>query len=173
MSSPIRFASLMRHLPVILFAWGLFAPAANARDSLGVFESWGAFRDPEVPRCYAIAQPTRVSSGGARWNAFATVSNWPKRGVRGQFHARLSREAGPNAAVYLSIGERRFALTSGRADAWSQDRQMDAAIIAAIRSAPTMTIEGRDRRGRRFFDLYVLSGAATAMDAAALGCARR
>ena len=162
----------MRRIPVLLFACWLLVPTAHARESLGVFGAWGTFRDAEIPRCYAIAQPTRASSGGARWNAFATVSNWPKRGIRGQFHARLSREAKPGAPVYLSVGERRFALTSGRADAWSQDRRMDAAIIAAMRSAPTMSIEGRDRRGSRFFDLYVLSGAATAMDAAALGCAR-
>ncbi len=31
-------------------------PAA-AKDSLGVFSDWGAFRDPSVPRCYAIAMP--------------------------------------------------------------------------------------------------------------------
>lgn len=160
----------MWRTPVLLLACCLLAPSAHARDSLGVFGRWGAFRDAQVPRCYAIAQPTRASSGGARWSAFATVSHWPKRGVRGQFHARLSREVDPKATVYLSIGERRFALTSGRADAWSQDRRMDAAIIAAMRSSPTMSIEGKGRSGRHFSDLYVLSGAATAMDAAALGC---
>lgn len=173
MREPSAFPVAMRRIPLLLFACWLLAPAAHARDSLGVFEGWGAFRDAEIPRCYAIAQPTRASSGGARWNAFATVSSWPKRGIRGQFHTRLSREANPKQPVYLSIGERRFALTSGRADAWSQDRRMDAAIIAAMRSAPTMSIEGRDGSGRRFFDLYVLSGAATAMDAAALGCAQQ
>jgi hypothetical protein len=26
-----------------------------AKDSLGVFSDWGSFRDPQVPRCYAIA----------------------------------------------------------------------------------------------------------------------
>lgn len=160
----------MRRIPVILLVCCLLASPAHARDSLGIFEGWGAFRDAQVPRCYAISQPTRASSGAARWSAFATVSHWPKRGVRGQFHARLSREADPKATVYLSINERRFALTSGRADVWSQDRRMDAAIVAAMRSSPTMTIEGKGRSGRRFFDLYVLSGAATAMDAAALGC---
>jgi len=172
MREPYALPVAMRPFPVLLFALCLLAPSAHARDSLGVFGRWGAFRDAQVPRCYAIAQPTRASAGAARWNPFATVSHWPKRGVRGQFHARLSREVDPKATVYLSIGERRFALTSGRADAWSQDRQMDAAIVAAMRSSPTMSIEGKGRGNRRFSDLYVLSGAATAMDAAALGCAR-
>ena len=37
-----------------LFATLIPAPAI-ARDSLGMFSTWGAFRDPAVPRCYAVA----------------------------------------------------------------------------------------------------------------------
>ena len=33
----------------------LLASPLAAKDSLGVFGQWGAFRDPQVPRCYAIA----------------------------------------------------------------------------------------------------------------------
>jgi hypothetical protein len=50
---------------------------------------------------------------------------------------------------------------------------MDAAIVAAMRTAPKMTIRGTDTRGRRFANTYSLEGAATAMDAATLACARR
>ena len=80
--------------------------------------------------------------------------------MRGQLHIRLSRQRAPQAKVYLSIGERRFALSSGTADAWAQDARMDAAIIAAMRSAATMSVESTSVTGRAF-----------AMDAAALGCA--
>lgn len=149
---------------------GLMLAPAAARDSLGVFGGWGAFRDAAVPRCYAIAEPTRTSAGKADWRAFASVATWPKQRVRGQIHVRLSREAAPGGKVYLSIGERRFALVSGKADAWAQDGRMDAAIVAAMRSTATMSVEGRGANGRSFSDLYELKGAATAMDAAALGC---
>ncbi len=50
---------------------------------------------------------------------------------------------------------------------------MDASIIAAMRSAREMTASSQDARGNTIRDLYLLKGAATAMDAAALGCARR
>lgn len=148
----------------------MFAPA-QARDSLGIFGGWGAFRDAATPRCYAIAEPVRTSPGKAGWRAFASVGTWPKQRVRGQLHIRLSRERAQQAKVYLSIGERRFALAAGKADAWAQDARMDAAIIAAMRSAATMSIETKATNGRAFSDLYALKGAATAMDAAALGCA--
>ncbi len=156
---------------LLLIVWVLGA-TAHARDSLGVFESWGAFRDAAEPRCYAIAEPARTSTGGAQWRPFASVGSWPKTAVRGQVHIRLSRERTPGSTVYLSIGERRFALVTGGADAWAQDHRMDAAIVAAMRSSATMSVEGKARNGRFFSDLYVLRGAATAMDAAALACAR-
>jgi hypothetical protein len=149
---------------------GLMVSPAKARDSLGVFGGWGAFRDTAGPRCYAIAEPSRTSAGKADWRAFASVGTWPRSHVRGQLHIRLSRPLPPGTKAYLSIGERRFALVSGKADAWAQDARMDAAIIAAMRSATTMSIESSATNGRPFSDLYELKGAATAMDAAALGC---
>lgn len=155
----------------LLAVWAVSTPA-QARDSLGVFGGWGAFHDPATPRCYAIAEPARTSSGKAGWRAFASVGTWPKSNVRGQLHIRLSRARAAQAKAYLSIGERRFALSAGAADAWAQDARMDAAIIAAMRSASTMSIESTAANGRAFSDLYALKGAATAMDAAALGCAR-
>ncbi len=146
----------------------LIAAPASARESLGIFESWGAFRDAAPRRCYAIAMPVRAGAGG-----FATLSHWPDRRIRGQVHFRLSRTRGPRAPVTLSIGDRRFALVAGAADAWAADARGDAAIVAAIRSGTSMSVQTLDQRGHAFADTYGLRGAATAVDAAALGCARR
>jgi len=150
----------------------LSTTSVAARDSLGVFESWGAFRDAQPPRCYAIAEPAQ-EVGNGRWRPFASVSHWPAQGVRGQLHIRMSRARAGDAVVTLSIGERRFRLVSGGADAWGQDARADAAIVASMRSATSMSVESRDTAGQPFADVYRLRGAATAIDAAALGCARR
>jgi hypothetical protein len=139
-----------------------------ARDSLGVFGDWGAFRDPSVPRCYAIAVPQAAPAGRS---PFASIGTWPDRGVRGQVHVRLSRTTAAGGALSLTIGQQRFALIGAGVDAWAQDRRMDAGIVAAMRSAATMTVSGRDTSGKRFTDRYSLAGAATAMDAATIGCA--
>ncbi|MFT3965890.1 MAG: hypothetical protein QM690_08420 [Sphingobium sp.] len=146
------------------------ATAVPARDSLGVFESWGAFRDPGVPRCYAIAQPAASATG--RWRPFASIGYWPRANIRGQVHIRLSREIADRSPLTLSIGERQFPLVGGGADAWAASKQGDAAIIAAMRSATSMSIAARARTGAGFADTYRLRGAATAIDAAALGCGR-
>jgi len=161
----------MKRAAALILAPLLFAAPVRARDSLGIFEGWGAFRDPAASRCYAIAEPARTSPGKGGRRAFASVGTWPKKGVRGQLNVRLSRARAPESKLYLSIGERRFALVAGEGEGWAQDARMDAAIIAAMRTTRTMSVEGTARNGRSFYDLYVLKGAATAMDAAALGCA--
>jgi hypothetical protein len=142
-----------------------------AKDDLGVFDDWGAFRDSEIPRCYAIAAAA-PSTRARDYEPFASVGTWPKREVRGQVHLRLSRNIAKGAAISLRIGDKRFALTGGGGDAWAQDRRMDAAIVAAIRSGSVMYVTSRDARGNRFTDRFSLTGAATAMDAATVGCAR-
>ena len=91
--------------------------------------------------------------------------------MRGQFHVRLSRALAPGAVPVLSLGGQRFTLTGGGGDAWAADKRMDAAVIAAMRSATAMTVSARDSAGRSFANTYALAGAATAMDAAAVGCA--
>lgn len=148
----------------------LSAPLA-AKDSLGMFESWGAFRDPSVPRCYAIAMPEKTRRAHD-YEAFVAIGTWPRRDVRGQVHFRLSRKMAKGSAIRLALGGERFTLTGGGGDAWAQDKAMDAAIVAAMRSAGRMSISARDAAGRGFVDTYDLAGAATAMDAATVGCAR-
>lgn len=146
--------------------------AAFAKDNLGLFESWAAFHDTDVPRCYAIAMPEEVN-GPDRNSAYATISYWPGKRLYGVFHIHLSRDVAQSAEVTLRIGRRRFTLNGKGADAWSKNRQMDAAIIAALRQSRTMAVTARSANGGRIIDSYTLPGVATAMDAAALSCARR
>jgi len=159
---------------VAFIVLALVAAPLAAKDSLGVFGEWGAFRDPQVPRCYAIAAAQEDSRATAQREhaPFASVGTWPKRAVRGQLHFRLSRNVGASPSIALTIGSQRFTLTGGGGDAWAKDQTMDAAIVAAMRSAGTMSLSATDRAGRRFTDRYSLEGAATALDAATVGCAR-
>lgn len=149
-----------------------FPAMAGARDVLGVFQRWGAFRDNDQGRCFAIAQPLAGGWEASPWRPFASVGYWPRRGLRGQVNFRLSHQLGSSGQASLVVGDQRFALRGGGADVWAQDRRADAAILAAMRSGRTMSISGQAKAGGTFTDRYDLRGAATAIDAAALGCAR-
>ncbi|MBD3774877.1 MAG: hypothetical protein IE921_15005 [Rhodobacteraceae bacterium] len=153
-----------------LLAAPLAAPLA-AKDSLGMFDNWGAFRDANVPRCYAIAKP-RETRRAKDYDAYVDIATWPARGVRGQVHFRLSRKMAKGSQIRLAVGGERFVLTGGGGDGWAQDKRMDAGIVAAMRSAGSMSVSARDAAGRGFVDEYDLAGAATAMDAATVGCAK-
>jgi hypothetical protein len=147
----------------------LVGGAAEARDSLGVYGGWGAFRDGTPHRCYAIAAPESGAGGNGRWKPFASVAHWPDAGIRGQLHIRLSTAVrgqsikGGGAPLVLKIDGALFPLLAGGADAWAPSAAADAAIVAAMRSGHLMSVGAND---------YALKGAASAIDAAALGCAR-
>lgn len=151
---------------ILLAAATIIAAAASARDALGSYGQWAAFHDPvsgNLPRrCFAIAEP--VGAGVAQ---YATISFWPAARVRGQLYFRLTRNVAAGEVVALDLGGRRFELVARGNGAWARDARMDAAIVAALRSSATMRLAvGRGS------SIWPLSGAASAIDAAALGCAR-
>lgn len=153
----------MTRLATLVLPLLLAAPLA-ARESLGVYESWAAFSDASPRRCYAIAK----AQGKTPAPAYATVSLWPRQNVRGAVHIKLSREVAEKARVRLSVGNKRFNLIAKGRNAWATDARGDAAIVAAMRSASRMSVSGDG-----FTDRYSLAGAATAIDAATVGCAKR
>lgn len=161
----------MRLLVGLFALLGLSFGPAFARTPLGMFDNWGSFRDEQPLRCFAIATPVEPAS--RQWRGFAAIGHWPTKNILGQVHFRLSRERREGADVMLTVGDRRWRLMAGRYDAWGPTARHDAYIVAKIRAARSMSISSVDTRGRPFADTYRLQGAATAMDAAALGCVRR
>lgn len=155
---------------VVALALVVCMPAA-ARENIGMYGDWGAFRDPATPRCYAIAKAI-ASTMRREYQPYATIGTWPKRGLRNQVHFRMSRKLAKEPRLSLRIGGRSFALTGGGGDAWAADGRANAAITAAMRSASQMTVSASGDDGRRFSNTWKLAGAASAMDAASIGCAR-
>ena len=140
----------------------LIAAPLLAKERLGAYQSWAAFKDAEVPRCYAIGSPDESSGTGG----YVSVGFWPKRGLSHQLSVRLSRTRSSDAGITLSVGGRRFQLAADGNTGRAKDRAMDLAIIAAMRSSQSMSVQSSG-----ITDAYALRGAASAIDAAALGCA--
>jgi hypothetical protein len=150
------------------------APAA-AQDApkqpIGIFFGWGAFEQSDPRKCYAIARPNGGTGAGSQ--SFASIGSWPEQGVRSQLHIRLSRAKRAGSAVILKVDDRSFQLLAGGVDAWAPDAGADARIVAAMRTGVKMSIETRSQQGKIVRDRYSLRGAATAIDAAAIACARQ
>jgi hypothetical protein len=160
----------MRASIFLLFLSALASSAAAQQQSLGIFGTWGAFQ--KSGRCYAITEPYRGPKA-AGWRAHMTVTFDPARGARGQVYFRLGRVKRGGSAVLLRIDDKTFQLAAGGADAWGADSRADAEIVAAMRIGLEMSVETRTEQGGLLHESYRLRGAATAIDAAAIACARR
>ena len=125
----------------VFFSTLALAAPLSAKERLGVYQGWAAFRDPAAYRCYAIAAPEETLSKPIR-PAFLSIGFWPSRGVTHQVYVRLSYDRSAN----LSAGGRRFRLRAAGDRIWALDRRMDLAVVAAMRSATSLSIEtiGRD-----------------------------
>lgn len=161
----------MLRTPLLLFlaaAAAILPAQAQASSVLFASGRWAAI--DRGGQCEAATRGLRTASKG-RPQAIAGFA-FDARGPRnGQFFARLSRVPRAGSSVMLTVGSQPFMLVSKGNWAWSRGSAQDTAIIAAARAAGGMRIEGRDAASRRFVDYYLLDGAATAIDAAAAGCA--
>ena len=120
--------------------------------------------------CEALARSVLIAPKG-RTQATAGFAFTPDRKRWGEFHAHLSRVPRAGSSIMLDLAGQPFLLVAGGDRAWSRGPRQEQAIMGAARNAPAMRIEGRDGSGRRFVDTYTLSGAPTAIDAAAAACA--
>jgi hypothetical protein len=144
-------------VPVTMAFAALTAPLA-ARVTIGGFGTWAAFCD-EPRKCFAISQPLE-----RRDDPFLTVA-LDGRDFRVETHVgRALRTA------TLRVGDSEFDLTVSGEEAFA-DAAAGRRIVAEIRAAETLTISGRSEKGR-FRHHYLLGGAPSAIDAAAIASRR-
>ena len=151
----IRFCVLL-----MIASTALAAPLPRVVAAQG---RWAALAGPG--QCDA-ASLSLLPASKTRLQGRASLS-FDRRSRHGQFAATLSKAVASGAGVMLTIGDQPFLLVARGAGAWSRGPAQEAAIIAAMRGASRMRIEGRSARGLRFIDRYDLTGAPTAIDAAA------
>ena len=169
---PYAAVQLRLFLVVLPLVTGTAVAAAADRQAIGFFFRWGAFEEHRPRKCFAVAEalPSQRAAAGS---ASVAVTSWPERGIRSQLHVRLSRKKRPGSAVLLKIDGRSFQLVAAAAEAWAPDRTADRQIVAAMRRGINLNVESRDEQGRSIRDRYALRGAATAIDAALIACARK
>lgn len=137
---------------------------------IGSWGVWGAFRDAAVPRCWAVSEPM---GRGSDSKPYMSVGYWPGRKVRAQVHVRLSRAKRPGSAILLRVDGLPYQLVGSGIAAWGPDPRADAEIVAAMRTGVEMVVETRSERGALIRDRYALRGAASAIDAAGIACAKQ
>ena len=144
------------------------AGPAAARRLLHAGTYWAAFeRAPGT--CEAVGR-SELQAAPGRAQARAAFAFARDRSRRGQLHILLSRPARPGSDALLVIGESSFLLATRGPSAWSRGPAQEQAILAAVRRAGEMRVRAQGVGGR-ISDRYLLAGAPTAIDAAAIACA--
>ena len=148
----------MRFRPFALLLW-LFAAPLAARETVGTFATWAAFCD-EPKQCFAISLAAEQTD---RPSVSVAVA-----GPTLLVQAHLGR---PARAAVLAIGGLQFDLTVSGEEARA-DPRASRRIVAAMRESETLTIIGTAPKGGRFRHHYLLAGAPSAIDAAAIAAMR-
>lgn len=144
------------------------ASTASAQRLLHAGAGWAAF-ERSAGICEAVARselqalPGRVQAR----TAFAFTRDGRRRG---ELHIIFARPVRAGAAAVLTVGSSSFLLATSGNNAWSRGPAQEQAIIAAIRAAGEMRVRAPGVGGS-ISDRYLLGGAPTAIDAAALACA--
>jgi hypothetical protein len=136
-----------------------FAAPLTARTPVGTFATWAAFCD-EPKKCFAISEPAERTTHPSLSVAI--------HGSTLSVQARLGRSA---RAAKLEIGGAEFPLTVSGEQAVA-DPRTSRRIVAAMRAGESATLVGTSDRGGRFRHHYLLSGAPSAIDAAAVASLR-
>ena len=98
-----------------------------------MFGEWGAFRDPP---CRAATRSPRRENAARDHAPFASIGTWPQApGARAGPCAAVAQRSRPRRRSRSASAGSASRSTGGGGDAWAQDRRMDAAIVAAMRSA--------------------------------------
>lgn len=144
-----------RFAPLI---WLLAAPL-TARETIGTFATWAAFCD-EPKKCFAISEP--VERRGGPFLAVAILGN------RASVQVHVGR---PVRAVSITIGDARFDLSAANENAVA-DTPTSRRIVAAMRDGEALTVIATGTGGGRIRHHYMLAGAPSAIDAAAVASLR-
>jgi len=151
------------------FLLGLLLMAAPAgAQVLATGGAWAALQRPGGT-CEAVARSELPAPRGEQ-QARVAIAFDRTAGRRGELHARLSRPARGGAHAMLTIGTDQFLLVTRGADAWSRGPAQERAILASLRRGMRMRLQWQGAGGRRLTDYYLLTGAPTAIDAAAAAC---
>jgi hypothetical protein len=140
---------------------------AEAQRLLHAGTHWAAL-ERQGGLCEAVGRSELVAPSG-RVQARAAFAFSRDRKRRGELHLILSRPARPGSEALLTIGTQSFLLLTRGQSAWSRGPAQEQAIIAALRRSGEMRVRAQGVGGR-ISDRYLLAGAPTAIDAAALAC---
>jgi len=155
-------------------ALALAGPAA-AREVLGVFGDWTAFKDDDGKACYMASAP-KSAKGNYTKRGDPYLMVLKRIGGRGpdevSVEAGYSYKADSQVTLTVVIGQsdKTFKMFTKGETAWAWSGEDDREISKAIRAGSKATVVGRSKRGTKTTDIYGLDGSTAAYEAITDAC---
>ena len=166
-----------RTLTVATLAALAWCATAAAQEDVGTFRFWTTFvqNNPDGKLCFIAAQPQDKKYSQAvasRDPAFFMVTSIPAMGIRNEASTVIGYPFAPNSEVTVNIDGETFKMFTNESQgdtAWAVIEQQEA-LVEAMKSGSTMTVQGQSRRGTISTDTYSLSGVTAALEKATAEC---
>ena len=154
-----------------------FAQSKNARQFLGTFGAWSAYKMKEngADLCYMVSEPTK-SEGKykRRGDIFLIIANRPADKTFNvmSLTAGYTYKKGSSASIQVDKNTPMDLFTNDDT-AWTNTAKTDAAITKQMRAGNVAVIKGRSSLGTLTTDTFSLKGFTKANDAITKACPRK
>ncbi|MEX0851891.1 MAG: invasion associated locus B family protein [Bauldia sp.] len=150
---------------------------AFAQTNVGTFKQWNVFVSNEADGklCFIASQPTDSKysqSVRGRDPAFFMITSIPAKDIHDEASTIIGYPFAPNSEVTVEVDGKKFKMFTSESQgdtAWAVAEQQ-AAMIAAMKAATKMTVQGQSKRGTTATDTYSLLGVTAALDKLAAEC---
>lgn len=172
MSTQQKTWAPLRSLAIVIAALLLAAPASAEKTAVGRFKDWAVFTetvDGELI-CYAATEATSKTPARANHGAvWYYVTSWKTGKATNQPSLKTGFNFKEGSSPKAKIGRSSWTLFPAGPELFAENED-DPAIVSALRSGASLTVQGTSARGTAVSYKFSLSGSATAIDKAAEAC---
>lgn len=141
--------------------------AAQSPTRINQFNAWGAYSydSSNGKVCYILSVPTQSSPENVNHgDIFFLVSQRPGQNVSYEPQAMMGYPLADASKVRVTVDGREFVLFTRENSAWVENAAEEPALVAAMRSGSTMTVNATSGRGTNTSYSYSLSGVTAALN---------
>lgn len=157
-------------IALLTLSAGLLAGAgvasAQSPTRIQQFNAWGAYSYTAsgAKVCYVLSVPKEKSPANVdHGDIFFLVSQRPGQNISYEPQAMMGYALQENSKVTVTIDTKSFTLFTKGNSAWVENAAEEPALVTAMKSGKTMSVQARSRKGTQTNYAYSLSGISAAL----------
>ncbi|WP_028747499.1 invasion associated locus B family protein [Rhizobium mesoamericanum] len=141
-------------------------PASAAPTRIQQFQAWGAYsyKSGANTVCYVLSVPTEKKPAGIdHGDNFFIVSQRPGQNISYEPQAMMGYTVKENSKIDVVIDNKTFVMFTKDKAGWVENAAQEPALVAAMKSGHSMTVNATSRKGTSTSYSYSLSGISAAL----------